>query len=374
MEVIKVHGLNKKRWVVEKDLILDPEKGAIISYDEDEFVLESDLDIFMPQWEQNVDGPNGFSCAFIIITNDCNKHCKYCYNEHLQLHHLGGPTTDQLINTIKEFIPDDKREYTNKPYKEFKYDYIHPIIRFIGGEPTVAPTLKPVLNWAVKNRGNKLFVCTNGINMQDPRYLEGFPKTNQICWALSVDKYTKPDFIRQWTDNIIKYGGENEYAYAIMIDPNDFQGTLELEKVFWEYSPQEIRLRGLSDEPGHIFAQVTDMIKYAEFSRGLDKQHWIEKAGWYQHTLTCLNHKDSNDPDLGNLILARLPVGRTLIAELASLQASFLMDTKSFWNPYEGHSSSPHLFKWRMMQPDKYRHPEAHKLIWGAHNPYTLAG
>jgi hypothetical protein len=71
--------------------------------------------------------------------------------------------------------------------------------------------------------------------------------------------------------------------------------------------------------------------------------------------------------------LARLAVANTLIAELACNQASFLMDTKSFWNPYEGHSSSPHLFKYRMARPEKYYH-ESHKLFWGKHNPYTIKG
>jgi hypothetical protein len=363
-----VHGLDKRRFVVEKELTVTKEDGAILKYEDDEFVLERDYEVWNKIWTENNDGPNGFTCAFIIITNDCNKHCAYCYNEKLQIKNPGGPTEEQLINIMKKYIPNDTRSYANVPYKDYKYDKIHPILRYIGGEPTVAPTLKGTLKWAVENTGNKQWMCTNGILMQDKKFFDDVPKTNQIIWALSIDKYTDEDFIKRWTDNVIEYGGGNEYAYGIMIDDDDWAGTIKQDEILRTYKPQEIRYRGMNNEIGTQFPMVSDMMKFVEEARGIKRETFMNEASWYQQTLTCLNHKDTENSDTGNLVLARLPVARTVIAEMACNQASFMITTKSFWNPYEGHSSSPHLFKWRMSRPDKYYKEDAHKLFWDKTN------
>jgi len=374
MESINIHGLNKKRFVVEKELIMTPEHGAIIKYDEDEFVLEKDYEVWKKIWDINMDDSNrtnGITCAFIIMTNDCNKHCEYCYNEKLQIKNPGGPSLEGLIGMTEDFLLDDNRGYTELPYKEFVYDKVHPLIRFIGGEPTVAPTLIGYVNWLVENRGNKAWICTNGILMQDKKFFDDFPKSRQICWALTVDKHTTDDFIKRWTENIIECGGENEYSYSLIIDDDNWSHSIKQDEILRQYKPQEIRYRGFNDEEGIVFPMASEMMKFVEKSRGISRETFLNKAAWLQQTLTCLDYKDTDNPDTGNVVLARLPCARTLIAEMCCNHTSFLMSTKSFWNPYEGHSSSPHLFKWRMSRSDKYYKHDSHKLFWGKNNPHA---
>lgn len=370
MEEIKVQGLNSNRWVVDKNLIVTKERGAILSYDEGDTCIEPDIDVWNKIWESR-NMLEGFTCAFMVITNDCNKRCDYCYPEDLKIQHLGGPSLDQLINTVKEFIPHDK-DTSNVEYKNYEYDGIHPIVRILGGEPTVVSHFDEWLQWCIENTGLKYFVCTNGIKMQKKSYLDTFPKSRNLIWALSVDWRTSDDFIKRWVDNIQSNGGNNEFAFALILNKDDWETSMRQDELLRSFCPQEMRYRSLSKEDGTLIPQASEMINFVEQSRGIPKQLYIDKAKWVQQILTCLSHKHLDNPDEGNLIIARLPVYNTSIMDLACRHASYVMTTKSFWNPTEGHCSSPHAFKWRMAREHLYRN-EGHESFWGKHNPHTLA-
>lgn len=366
---MKVDALDKNRNIVEKELIISKEFGAILKYNGKELCIEKDYDI----WNkiQAIDSPpDGFSCAFIMITNDCNKHCEYCYNRDLKFKHRGDHSKKQIINTIKKFIPEDNRGYENLSYKDYKYDSIHPVVRILGGEPTVSKNLSDLLQWGVINTNHKYYISTNGILMQDKNFFKNITKSKQICWALSIDKYTKPDFIKKWTENIIDYGGSNEYAYGLIIDDNNWPNTIKQDNILRTYQPQEIRYRGLSCEDGSVFPMMSDIIEFVKEARGISKEIFINKAKWYQQILTCLSYKHTENLNTGNIVLARLPVWNTLIADIACKQSSFVMNTKGFWNTAETHTSSIDLFKYRMKRSDKYYCENSHKLFWGKQNTY----
>lgn len=366
-----VHGLDKERNVVEKELIVTQKDGAVLSYAGESVCIEPDYEVWEKIWESRK-MLEGFTCAFMNITNRCNKKCGYCYPEDLKIKHLGGPSLDQLINTVKEFIPNDK-DTSNVEYKNYDYDGVHPIVRVIGGEPTVVDHLPEFLNWAVENTGLKYWVCTNGINQQNKSYFKNISKSRQIIWALSVDWNTTDDFIKRWVDNIQSYGGNNEFSFGLIINNADPQNSMRQDSLLRTFHPQEIRYRSLSKQDGSLLPYTSKMMKFVEESRGIPKQLFLDKAKWVQQILTCLSHKHLPSSDEGNIVLARLAVYNITIMDLACRHASYLMTTPQFWNPTEGHCSSPHAFKFRMRNTDKYYKPESH-IFWGKYNPYTLAG
>ena len=146
-----VHGLNKERRIVLKELHTSEEKGAFLRYEGVDTVIEPELKV----WERTYrpeDPPEGYKNAFYQITEECNKNCEYCYNQFLLQRHPGDTTLKQLIKSLDEFVPADPRPTV--PYSEYTYDTFHPTVSFIGGEPTVAETLIPFVHYITNVMSN----------------------------------------------------------------------------------------------------------------------------------------------------------------------------------------------------------------------------
>jgi len=369
---MKVLGLNKNREVVEKELTVTEEHGAVLTYKDTSICIEPNIKFFdkiYKPWE----GPNGFMCSFVMTTSKCNKKCDYCYEQKMKVRHYGDPTADELISIMKDFIPVDDRGYGTKPYKDYKYDGFHPVLRLIGGEPTVFDGLSKYLHWLCENRDHKIMIYTNGIKMLNKKFFDDLPKSSKIVWCLSIDWNTPDDFIKKWADNVMNCGGDNEIAASILINDKDWKIGIHHDEIIRKYPTQEIRYRGMSEQDGSKISTASDVLNFITEARGIKAETFINKAKWYQQILTCLSYKDTENPETGNIVAARLPVWNTALIEELSKSASFTINTKSFWNPTEGHCASVPLFIYRMKNPQKYYH-EAHKLFWGKQNPYTRKG
>jgi len=365
---MQVLGLNKERKVVEKELTLSKEHGAILTYNGKSLCIEPNLEIFNKLYKPE-QGSDGLTCAFVYVTTDCNKHCSYCYNEKVKWKHHESSSWKDIANMLKDYVNNDTRDCTKLPYRDFKYDQIHPVIRFLGGEPTVSPDLDKLLNWSVDNKGNKIVVYTNGINMQEKSYFKNMPKSDRICWFLSVDWNMSEDFIKRWTENILEYGGGQEYGYSLNMYDDNLQKSIEQDAFIRTYKPEEIRYRGMSEQDGSKFSTASEVLNFICTSRNIDMQTFLDEGAWYQQILTCLNYKDTENPDTGNIVAARLPVWNTMLVDEFCKIASINITTKSFWNPPEGHASSKDMFVYRMNNKDKFYHP-SRKSTWNVRNKY----
>lgn len=365
-QIFKVHGLDHFRMIVEKNLIYKDD-GVWLESENDSVHLETDIDVWKKQYTpENPIG--GYFTAFFHLTNDCNKNCRYCYEKTLPIKHPGNNTLEEFIYSIQKYVPDDPRGYGERPYKEYKYDGYHPVIRFVGGEPTMFPDLDKLVHWIVENTNNKIHIYTNGIKLLDDDYLKRFPNSNQINWALSVDHETDPAFIRTITENIIDNNSNHEYSYGVLLSCPTAKKMLEVDKICREYNPQEIRYRGISDQlHGKFFPKLSQLIQFICKSRGLDKDYYLENARFHQQCLSCLSYDKTDNPDTGNIVTAILPLWRTMIVEDMVKYGSFVINTKFLNHSCETHAVSGALYKWRMSIKDITYHPGL-EPIWGKVN------
>lgn len=361
-----VHGLDKFRNVIEKELVYDS-KGVWLESHDDKVLLEENLDVWEKMYQPQTP-IGGYFTAFFHITNDCNKNCKYCYERDLIVKHPGNNTLDDFIYCIKNYVPNDPRGYGDKQYKEYVYDGYHPVIRFVGGEPTMFPDLDKLVWWIVENTNNKIHIYTNGIKLLDPEYIKRFPNSNQVNWATSVDHQTTPNYIRKITENIIRTRDKQEYSYGVLLSCDTATHMLKTDAICREFQPQEIRYRGISDQRnGTYFPMLSQLIRFICKSRNLDIDYYLEKARFHQQCLSCLKFSDTDDPNTGNIVTAILPMWRTLICEEMIKYGSYVINTKYLNNSAETHCVSGALYRWRMFHKDMTYH-NGLTPIWGKEN------
>jgi len=364
-----VHGLNSKREIVKKELHTSKEKGAFLRYKGEDVVIEPDLKLWNKIYRPN-DKSEGFLNAFYQITNECNKNCEYCYNKYLLLSHPGDTSTNQLIKSLEKFVPADPKDLSNISYKEYIYDKIHPMVSFIGGEPTVAKSLVPFVNYIANTRQNKIFVYTNGIKLLNIDYLKQFPNTSQIMWSISTDKNTTENFIRRVTENIMKFNFEYGYNIIVGRTEDTIKKNLELDKICRSYEPQEIRYRAFADQVKGYSDYQSSIIKFIELSRGIPYDYYLDNA-WIGHGgfVTILPYDKSDNPNTGKVSIALLPVWKRTFAEAISKWGSFVINTTYINMPGECHMNTPDLYRWRIKHTKNYI-SEGTKIIWGKINPY----
>jgi len=361
-----IHGLNKFRDIIEKKIVYDMNGVWLVSED-DKVLLEEDFSIWEKQFHPE-ETAGGYFTSFFHMTNDCNKNCKYCYEKDLIVKHPGNNTLEDFISNIKEFVPNDLRGYGSRPYKEYHYDGYHPVIRMVGGEPTMFKDLDKLVHWICENTNNKIHIYTNGIKLLDHTYINKFPDSNQVNWALSVDSETDPKYIRDITENIITLKPNQEYSYGVLLSCDTTEPMLKLDKVCREYKPQEIRYRGISDQlHGTYFPMLSQLIKFICKSRDLDKSYYLDNARFHQQCLSILRFDKTDNPDTGNIVTAILPMWRTTIVEEAIKYGSMVVNTKYLNNSTETHCVSGPLYKWRMSNPKESYH-EGLSPIWGKIN------
>lgn len=362
-----VHGFNEKREIVKKELHTSKEKGAFLKWNNEEVIIEPDLKVWNKIYKPN-DKSEGFKNAFYVITNDCNKHCDYCYNRDLLCYHPGGDSINQLIKNLEMFVPSERKNII--PFKEHELDGIHPTISYIGGEPTVADTIIPFTRYITETRNNKIFIYTNGIKLLDIDYLKQFPNTNQIIFAISTDINTTEDFIRKVTKNIMKFNFE--YGYSIVVSPNKEEQikNFEIDKICRSYQPQEIRYRVYINQPKGYSDYLSSVMKFIEKSRDISYDYYLDNA-WLAHGgfVSTLKYDKTENPDTGNIAIASLPVWRKSFTEILCKWGAFVMNTNYINIPGECHMNSADLFFWRMKHTKEYVTEET-KHIWGTKNPY----
>lgn len=363
-----VHGLNAERCIVEKELHVTEEKGAFLRYEDVDTVIEPNIKVWNKIYRPD-DPPEGFKNAFYQLTNECNKNCEYCYNRYLLLYHPCDTTVKQLVQSTEEFIPVDTREIV--PYRDYIYDGYHPTISFIGGEPTVADTLIPLVWYIHGSRNNRMYIYTNGINLLKKDYLKQFPNTNQILWSLSVDKFTKHSFIKRVMDKIQETNHEISFNIIIGQTEETIQNNLAMDQFIREnYDPEEIRYRAIIDQRMGVAGYLSDILKFIERARGITLDHYIENAFMGHGGFVCsLKPEFSDDPKKGKVAAAVLPVWGQTFAEAVSKWGSFIMNTTYMNAPGECHMNSPELYRWRMSHPEICK-SEATEIIWGKQNPY----
>ena len=95
---------------------------------------------------------------YIKVTNQCNKQCSFCYYH--------GDTKEPgciELNTVREII--DKEQDTHEDTKLMR-------IILTGGEPTLCPHLKEILEYLTGLQRSQVVIETNGTNFDNPEFLE----------------------------------------------------------------------------------------------------------------------------------------------------------------------------------------------------------
>lgn len=362
-----VHGLNSKREIVEKELHTSKKYGAFLRYKNEDTIIEPDLKLWNRVYRPN-EKPEGFLNAFYHMTNDCNKNCKYCYNRDIDRPHPRDTTLKELIISLDKFVTKDMRDIV--PFKKFDYDGIRPTVSFIGGEPTVAKTLIPFTHYIADTRKNKMYIYTNGIKLLDINYLKQFPNTSQIMWSISTDENTSEKYLRDVTENLMKF--DFEYGYNIVVGKTEevIEKNIKIDNICRSYNPQEIRYRACINQNEGTSDYLSTIIKFVERVRDIPYDYFLKNAK-FKHGVfvTSLPYDKTDNPDTGNIAIAILPVWKTTFAEVLCKWGSFVINTKGINSPGECHMSSLDLFKWRMKHTKEYI-TEGTKIFWGKTNPY----
>jgi sulfatase maturation enzyme AslB (radical SAM superfamily) len=353
-----VHGLNKDREIIERKLITKKD-GVYL----DDTLIEPDADLFFGKiWDPD-EKHEGFTNAFYQITNECNKHCDYCYNRYLLLQHPGDTRFEQLVKSLDEFIPDDDRGIM--PYKDFSYCPGNPKIGFIGGEPTVTPVLVPFVNHICNTRNNKVYIYTNGLKLLDPLYLDTFENTSQIMFAISTDKNTSPEFLRAVVGNLKQYNFE--YGFSIIVGRTEETNkqNLKLNDLMMKFEPQEIRYRAVADQIKGYSDFQSNVMKFIEKARGIKYDDFASNAvmGGRGGMISLMDTAD------GKVSTALLPTWNQSFAENISKGGSFVINTRCINAPGECHMNSPDLYRWRMTHT-KELYVDSLEPVWGKQNPY----
>ena len=163
------------------------------------------IDIFEPKKE------NERRTIVLIVTNQCNLKCKYCYEQHRV---KKNDTMD--FDTAKKIIT----KYMNK---DDEFDLIE--IQFFGGEPLLAfPLIKKIVDWFHTKTWKKkhvFFIPTNGTILTDEmkKWLECNRNDVKLGFSLdgnktahnlgrdnSYDRVMKnlPFFKENWPEQILK--------------------------------------------------------------------------------------------------------------------------------------------------------------------------
>lgn len=353
---MKVHGLNKARDIIERDL--RTKMGGVYL---DSTLIEKDAELFWDKlWS---DGKHeGFTNAFIQITNRCNKKCPYCYNRDLLLKHPGGTRVNQLVPMIEHYVPDDDRGV--QTYKDFTYEGGNPKIGYLGGEPTIAKSFVPLLHYLCSARSNKQYVYTNGIKLVDMDYLKSLPNTNQIMFAISCDEQTDREFLDSIMRNLEKF--KFEYGFSMIC--KDTEHNQMLHDYFMsridDPNMQEIRYRAASDQRAGRSDFLSDILRYMEKMQGIDydtlKEKLVIGRGGMIGAVMAAGIK---------LSTATIPVWGQAIAEQVSRSGSFVLNTTVVSSPGECHMNSAPLYRFRMGMTDEI-YTDSLKPIWGTWNHY----
>ncbi len=348
-----VHGLNRDREIIEKELTTKKE-GVFLN----DTLIEPDADLF---WNKlySTGRHEGFTNAFIQITNRCNKDCTYCYNRWLILKHPGGTRVDQLVPMIEKYVPDDDRGVLT--YKNFTYEGGNPKIGYLGGEPTIARSFIPLLHYLCSARNNKQYVYTNGIKLLDMDYLKNLPNTNQIMFTISCDDQTTPEFINQVTNNLDQFN--LEYGFSLIVG-QDEKRELEFNELFMKFNIQEIRYRAFSDQREGTSDYLSNVIKFIEKAQGIKYDDFVQQLDMGRGGM--IGAVVANGIKMST---ATIPVWGQSIAEQVCRSGSFVLNTTCVSSPGECHMNSKELYRFRMSMTDEI-YTDSLKPIWGTRNTY----
>jgi len=364
-----VHGLDIDRKIVEKELYTSKKKGAFLRYEGEDTILEPDLKVWNKIHRLNEESV-GYLHAFYHMTNECNKHCDYCYNRYLLLQLPGDTSTEKLIKSLDAFVPSEPKDLSSTSLKEYVYDGVHPMIKFVGGEPTVADSLPSFINHITNTRQNKIYIYTNGIKLLDGDYLKQFENTNKIMWSLSTDKNTPEDFIRSVTENLIKFNFEYGYNIVIGKTEDTIQKNMVIDKICRSYEPQEIRYRALADHVKGESDHLSSVMKFIERTRDITYDYFLNNADFGQSGyVSILPYDKTENPNTGHVTIAKIPVWKHTIAESINKWGSFIINSTYINTAGECHMNSPDLYRFRMKHTEDYI-SEGTKIIWGKQNPY----
>jgi len=363
-----VHGFNEAREIVKKELHVSKNDGAFLRYKGEDTLIEPDINIWNKIYRPD-DPSEGFHNAFYHITNECNKGCDYCYNRYLLQQLPGENDVSKLTGSLDAFVPTDTREVV--PYREYIYDGLHPTISFIGGEPTVAESLIPFIEYIVSRGTNKMYVFTNGIKLLDMEYLKQFPNTSQIMFSISTDMNTTEEFVRTVTENLMKFNFEYGYNLVVGRTESTILKNLEVDAILRQYEPEEIRYRAFADQVKGTLDYASSMVAFIERSRGIPYDYYVQNANWgHGSIVSWLDYDLSENLKTGRVSIAVLPVWKRTFAEIQAKRGSFIINTTYINSPGECHMNSPALYKWRMENTKNYI-TKGTQSIWGKKNPFV---
>lgn len=110
--------------------------------------------------------------VLLNITNYCNLNCVFCYAKANQI-------------DLKEL---NIEEIKNLDLNKFEYVFIS------GGEPTIKKDLFKIIKYFKKNK-KKVFLLTNGIKLQNKKYVKSLKKTGVDLIILQFDSLSEKDII-----------------------------------------------------------------------------------------------------------------------------------------------------------------------------------
>jgi MoaA/NifB/PqqE/SkfB family radical SAM enzyme len=272
--------------------------------------------------------------------------------------------------TFDDFVTIDKRETV--PFSEYKPDGIHPLVSYIGGEPTVAPHFINLMRYAHEQGNNKQYCFTNAIKLYDKKYVESLPQIgNKMVFVLSCDIYTKQSFIKKVVENLDAHGFEYAFNLVVPRTESNIEKLIAVNTMLMEYEPQEIRYRALIDQQKGECEPASNIVKFIERARGLDYDHIVDKMNWgHGSVVSQMDKEHTEDPSKGKVAIAIIPVWSHTFAEIQVKRGSFIMNTKWMNMSAECHCNSSDMVLWRVKNYKKYVLP-ATKKIWCVENPHV---
>jgi molybdenum cofactor biosynthesis enzyme MoaA len=174
------------RRLTERDPVQTPEpevEGHANEFRYDVVVLRQGIQFVHPYWTD--------SCFPMVHLNTgpiCNIRCVYC-NVH------GG--TDQrlyAVDYIERLMDDAARRVLRARGAQGV-----PTVDLIGGEPTLHPELPRLIRMARERGFQRVFICTNGVRLRRPGYLDELVSAGLTGIRLSFHDH-RPDMANQLAD------------------------------------------------------------------------------------------------------------------------------------------------------------------------------
>lgn len=123
------------------------------------------------------------------LNNLCNFRCRSCGPE---FSHLIAKETHDNPEILSRFFPIDQKKYVNvDPHNhEWVIDNLHQLkrIMFTGGEPTVMPQVKTILQHVLEHQHDDLLIMiTSNGSFQDEFWYNLTRKLPNLHWTISID-------------------------------------------------------------------------------------------------------------------------------------------------------------------------------------------